>query len=87
MLLVGTEKRLTVRTNGTISMFKILRKIAFNFLLDIPSHMKLYKKNPHVNLLLVIESVSHFSRVPPFATLWTSDSQAPPSMESSRQEQ
>ena len=30
-------------------MFKILRKIAFNFLLDIPSHMKLYKKNPTAN--------------------------------------
>ena len=76
-----------MHTNGTISIFKILWKIAFNFLSDILSHMKLYKKNPHVNLLLVIESVSHFSRVPRFATLWTSDSQAPQSMESSRREQ
>ena len=72
--------------NGTISIFKTLWKIAFNFLSDILSHMKLYKKNPHVNLLLVIESVSHFSRVRPFATLWISDAQASLSMEFSRQE-
>ena len=67
-------------------MFKILWKTVFNFLSDNLSHMKLYKKNPHVNLLLVIESVSHFSHVLPFATLWTSDSQAPLFMEFSRQE-